>query len=66
MPTLETVVADHTWRWREAQRLAREAYEEWRLRPGPATYAEYRAAQDFADDAQDALAWRVQSRSRST
>lgn len=32
------------------------AYEEWRRRPGPAAYAAFRAAQDQADAAQDALA----------
>jgi hypothetical protein len=66
MPTLETVLEAHAWRWRQAQRLAREAYDEWREHPGRATYAEYRVAQDVADQAQDALAWRFQSRSRST
>jgi hypothetical protein len=32
------------------------AYEEWRRTPGPNTYGAFRAAQDQADAAQDALA----------
>jgi hypothetical protein len=39
-----------------AQLEATLAYEEWRRQPGPAAYAAYRAAQDQADAAQDALA----------
>ena len=39
-----------------AQLEATLAYEEWRRQPGPAAYAAFRAAQDQADAAQDALA----------
>jgi hypothetical protein len=39
-----------------AQFEATLAYEEWRRRPGPDAYASFRAAQDQADAAQDALA----------
>jgi len=39
-----------------AQLEATLAYEEWRRRPGRAAYAAFRAAQDQADAAQDALA----------
>ena len=54
MRVAEPVLEIQTWRWREAQALARMAY------------AAYREAQDSADEAQDALAWRVQSRDRRT
>ena len=66
MHTAEATLEDHTWRWREAQALARMAYAAWRERGGAAAYAAYREAQDRADEAQDALAWRVQSRDRRT
>ena len=56
----------HAWRWREAQALARMTYATWREHGGAAAYAAYREAQDRADEAQDALAWRVQSRERRT
>jgi hypothetical protein len=39
-----------------AQLEATLVYEEWRRTPGPMTYAAFRAAQDQADAAQDALA----------
>jgi hypothetical protein len=39
-----------------AQLEATLAYDAWRRQPGPATYAAFRAAQDQADAAQDALA----------
>jgi hypothetical protein len=42
--------------WREAQSAARRTYEDWRRRGGPDAYLVYRAAQDRADAAQDALA----------
>ena len=42
--------------WDEAQELADEAYEAWRRDPGRAAYIAYRAAQDRADAAHDALA----------
>jgi hypothetical protein len=66
MRTAEATLEDHAWRWREAQALARMAYEAWREQGGATAYAAYRDAQDRADEAQDALAWRVQSRVRST
>jgi hypothetical protein len=66
MRTAEPAIEDHTWRWREAQAHARIAYEAWREQGGATAYAAYRDAQDRADEAQDALAWRVQSRARRT
>lgn len=42
--------------WRTAQDDAAGAYQIWSSRPGRDTYAAYRAAQDRADAAQDALA----------
>lgn len=42
--------------WRVAQDEAVAAYRAWREAPGRAAYAVYRAAQDRADQAQDALA----------
>ena len=41
--------------WRAAQDEATNAYELWRELPGRDAYAVYRAAQDRADEAQDAL-----------
>jgi hypothetical protein len=41
------------WRGRHTQAL--RAYEHWCLFPGETAYARYRAAQDQADSAQDAL-----------
>jgi hypothetical protein len=49
------VVDEVTFAWREAHARTRLAYEHWRLCPGEAAYARYRAAQDQADSAQDAL-----------
>ena len=66
MRVAEPVLEIQTWRWREAQALARMAYAAWRERGGADAYAAYREAQDSADEAQDALAWRVQSRDRRT
>ena len=42
--------------WDEAHRQAELAYAAWRQAPGRASHAVYRAAQDRADAAQDALA----------
>jgi hypothetical protein len=42
--------------WREAQSEARCTYEHWRGQGGAHAYVVYRAAQDRADAAQDALA----------
>jgi hypothetical protein len=41
--------------WRAAQDEATNAYELWSELPGRDAYAVYRAAQDRADEAQDAL-----------
>ena len=48
-------VDEETLAWREAHGRARLAYEHWCVSPGEATYAQYRAAQDQADSAQDDL-----------
>jgi hypothetical protein len=55
--------ADRAWfrhelafAWRVAQDEAAAAYRGWCEAPGPAAYAVYRAAQDRADQAQDAIA----------
>jgi hypothetical protein len=54
--------ADSSWlrdelsdAWWAAQAEAKAAYDYWREVPGAAGYAIYRAAQDRADEAQDAL-----------
>jgi hypothetical protein len=41
--------------WRAAQDEATRAYELWTELPGRDAYAVYRAAQDRADEAQDAM-----------
>jgi hypothetical protein len=48
---LEELAAD----WREAQDAANGAYAAWRHAAGADAYTAYRAAQDRADQAQDAL-----------
>lgn len=48
-------VDDVSLAWRQKQAHARLAYEHWCLFPGEEAYALYRAAQDQADSAQDAL-----------
>lgn len=48
--------------WREAQAEANLAYRSWSLHLGHDEYAVYRAAQDRADSAQDALARYVRER----
>ena len=55
--------ADRTWfrdelacAWRAAQDEAAAAYRAWCAAPGPPGYAVYRAPQDRADQAQDAMA----------
>jgi hypothetical protein len=53
MIRLETLAAA----WREAQSDATAAYKLWTSIKGADAYATYRAAQDRADEAQDAL-WR--------
>jgi hypothetical protein len=48
---------DRLWyAWDEAQTEAELAYEAWCAEPGPEAYVVYRAGQDRADAAQDALA----------
>ena len=42
--------------WRAAHAEAHHAYEQWRRTPGSEAFVAYRAAQDRADAAQDALA----------
>jgi hypothetical protein len=42
--------------WSAAHAEANVALDEWRASPGPEAYAVYRAAEDRADAAQDALA----------
>jgi hypothetical protein len=42
--------------WTCARAEANIALDEWRAAPGPESYAAYRAAEDRADAAQDALA----------
>ena len=42
--------------WGAAQAEANLAYDGWRAAPGGAAYAAFRAAEDRADAAQDALA----------
>ena len=42
--------------WTVARAEANLAYDEWLAAPGAETYAIYRAAEDRADAAQDALA----------
>jgi hypothetical protein len=49
------LVVDPTWAWRDAQAAAARAYRAWCREPGAGAYAVYRAAQDRADAAQDAL-----------
>jgi len=49
------VIDEVKLRWRQAHARARMAYEQWCLSPGEPAYARYRAAQDQADTAQDAL-----------
>jgi hypothetical protein len=53
------VLGEPAWSWRAAQAAAARAYAAWCRVPGPDGYAVYRAAQDRADAAQDALARRV-------
>jgi hypothetical protein len=53
-----SLVGDLRFVWREAQREASLAYQHWRRTPDRTAYASYRAAQDQADAAQDALSAR--------
>jgi hypothetical protein len=45
--------------WRGARHEANVALSEWRLRPTGEAFAAFRAAEDRADAAQDALAARI-------
>jgi hypothetical protein len=49
------VLEELSYMWREAQREASLAYCHWRRLRDRVAYASYRAAQDRADAAQDAL-----------
>jgi hypothetical protein len=49
------VLEEMTFSWRRAQTEATVAYGEWRRARDRKAYAVYRAAQDRADAAQDAL-----------
>ncbi len=51
--------------WYDARMSANLAYEHWRATPGLEAYAVYRAEQDRADAAQDALAEWVLTRRRA-
>jgi acyl-CoA reductase-like NAD-dependent aldehyde dehydrogenase len=53
------LLGEPAWAWRDAQAEAARAYEAWRRTPGADGYAVYRAAQDRADAAHDALARRA-------
>jgi hypothetical protein len=53
------LVGEPAWAWRDAQVEAARAYAAWCRAPGADGYAAYRAAQDRADAAQDALARRA-------
>ena len=62
-PASAVAEADAAWvcdelkyEWRMAQDEAVAAYEDWRESAGKTEHAVYRAAQDRADQAQDALA----------
>ena len=52
------VLEELSYIWRDAQREASLAYCQWRRVRDRAAYASYRAAQDRADAAQDALSER--------
>jgi hypothetical protein len=53
--------------WRDAERQAGDAYGAWCRSPGASSYAVYRAEQDRADTAQDALAdWASRVAARRT
>lgn len=53
-PTPDWLLEELSSVWREAQREA-EAYDHWRRSRGSKSYVRYRATQDRADAAQDAL-----------
>lgn len=53
--TARFVIDDVTFAWRLAHARACVAYDHWCSRPSAAAYAQYRAAQDQADSAQDSL-----------
>jgi hypothetical protein len=53
------LLGEQAWAWRDAQAEAALAYAAWCRDAGADGYAVYRAAQDRADAAQDALARRA-------
>jgi hypothetical protein len=53
------LIGEPAWAWRDAQAEAALAYAAWCRDPGADGYAIYRAAQDRADAAHDALARRA-------
>jgi hypothetical protein len=55
LQSAQVLIDEVTATWRQAHAEARRAYEHWRASPGSTAYARYRAAQDQADSAQDAL-----------
>jgi hypothetical protein len=55
LESAQVLLDEVTAAWRQAHAEARQAYEHWRSTPGAVGYARYRAAQDQADCAQDAL-----------
>jgi hypothetical protein len=57
------LLGEPAWAWRDAQAEAVLAFAAWCEEPGAGGYAVYRAAQDRADAAQDALARRAVSSS---
>jgi len=55
-PATGSIYDGHWHAWDEAHELAELTYEAWRQAPGREAYTAYRAAQDRADAAQEALA----------
>jgi hypothetical protein len=55
-PNAALLLGEPAWAWRDAQAEAALAFAAWCREPGAGGYAVYRAAQDRADAAQDALA----------
>jgi hypothetical protein len=60
------VLDELAFTWREAQKEAANAYCHWRRVRDRVSYAIYRAAQDRADAAQDALSERWQAERAQT
>jgi len=55
-PTTDATTGELAAVWAVARAEANLALDAWRAAPGPAAYAVYRASEDRADAAQDALA----------